>query len=469
MRLLPTVLLSLTFLFVADVMAADNPDDPGPKVVELTIYPSLQPEPVTPYRLLPEMRPGNAVGAYTKALMILGFDSRELSGTIDGWLKMPLDSLPRDEARATLARFDDVLAYIDIAARRSQCHWDPPMDRILSMLAPEIQAARFPARLIALRARLQIAEGDYEEALASLQTGYSMARQIAEQPLIVGGLVGTAIGGVMTDQVETLVTQPDAPHLYWALTSMPRPLIELKRHVAAEAVAVDQLLDEMLPALEPSQLRKLSASEVRELAPKTLSALYELYRLFEFYRQPKLSEEEALEVLQKAASQAKEDLIARGFSADEVEALDPGEAVVWDLHEMYRARRDQLKWFNVPYWQARKALEEPEAVAARTSKSPVLTSFVDALLPSVEAFCYSQVVREQQRAAVRCIEAIRLHVAAHEGDLPASLDEIEMVPVPINPATGEAFGYRLEGQVAILDADGIKPEHQRQYRIGIAK
>ena len=43
--------------------------------------------------------------------------------------------------------------------------------------------------IVALRARLQIAEGKYEEAIASLQTGYGMARQLAEQPFLVSGLI----------------------------------------------------------------------------------------------------------------------------------------------------------------------------------------------------------------------------------------------------------------------------------------
>lgn len=462
------ILLSLTWLLALEAAAEEVPSSPAPQQIELTIYPETPTEPAFPYRLLPEQTDGNAVGVYTKALMILGFSRREISEKIDNWLKTPLDEFPRDEAREILTKYREVLEYIDIAARRSQCHWDPPMDKILMMYAPEIQGARFPARLIALRTRLHIAEGNYEEALASLATGYSMAQQIAEQPLIVGGLVGTAIAEIMTIQLETLVTQPGAPSLYWAITAMPEPFIELKRSVYAEAAAFDQVLDEMLPELQPSQRDQLAASELSGLVPKIEPALYELYQLFEPYRQPKLSKEEAFDLLQKAAPQAKKDLLARGHKKDEVESLKPGEAVVWDLFEMYRARRKQLKWLHVSYWQAREALERPEAVAARSSKSGELTSLVDALFPPAEIYCYSQVVRQQRLAVVRCLEAIRLHAALNGGRLPAKLEAIEEVPVPINPATGTAFPYRLDGDVAILQTEGLKPEHQRQYRIRVA-
>ena len=83
-------------------------------------------------------------------------------------------------------------------------------------------------------ARLQIAEGKYDDALASLQTGYGMARQIAEQPFIIGSLVGRAIAGMMNDQLLTLCQQPGAPNLYWSIAELPSPWIDRGQSVKAE-------------------------------------------------------------------------------------------------------------------------------------------------------------------------------------------------------------------------------------------
>jgi len=96
---------------------------------------------------------------------------------------------------------------------------------------------------------------------------------------------------------------------------------------------------------------------------------------------------------------------------------------------------------------------------------------VDQLLPAVQACRAAQVRLERDVAALRVIEALRIYAASHAGGLPTSLDEIAEVPVPLNPATGQPFLYRLDGQTASLDlpaSDGI-PNHNRRFEISIAK
>ncbi|MCC7476516.1 MAG: hypothetical protein IT425_14080, partial [Pirellulales bacterium] len=74
-------------------------------------------------------------------------------------------------------------------------------------------------------------------------------------------------------------------------------------------------------------------------------------------------------------------------------------------------------------------------------------------------------------ASLRVIEALRMHAANHNRQLPKSLDEITAVPVPLNPATGKSFVYRLDGKTAILElppSDGF-PFANRWYEIQIAE
>ena len=59
--------------------------------------------------------------------------------------------------------------------------------------------------------------------------------------------------------------------------------------------------------------------------------------------------------------------------------------------------------------------------------------------------------------ALRVVEAVRMH-AAEAGRLPASLDDIVIVPVPVNPITTLPYLYRLDGKMAVLDlpfSDGM--------------
>jgi hypothetical protein len=64
------------------------------------------------------------------------------------------------------------------------------------------------------------------------------------------------------------------------------------------------------------------------------------------------------------------------------------------------------------------------------------------LLPAVSQVLHAEVRMGRNRAALQTIEAIRMHAAVH-GRLPANLNEITVVPVPANPATGQPFEYKL--------------------------
>ena len=72
-------------------------------------------------------------------------------------------------------------------------------------------------------------------------------------------------------------------------------------------------------------------------------------------------------------------------------------------------------------------------------------------------------------AAIRVVEALRMHAAENGGELPETLDDIECVYVPDNPATGKPFLYRLEDGAGILDLpydDGVV--YSRRFIIRIA-
>ena len=43
-----------------------------------------------------------------------------------------------------------------------------------------------------------------------------------------------------------------------------------------------------------------------------------------------------------------------------------------------------------------------------------------------------------------------MHAAAKDGSLPESLDEIKLVPIPLDPVTGKPFSYTKAGETATL-------------------
>ena len=143
---------------------------------------------------------------------------------------LPLDEFPRDEARAVVQRWRQVFDDLEFAARRDDCDWQLPYRERnpITMRLDDIQECRSYARLLKLKTRLQIADGDLDGAIETLQTGYALARHVACGETFIHALVGMSISGLMNEEVEELVQQPAAPNLYWSLSSLPHPFIDLR-------------------------------------------------------------------------------------------------------------------------------------------------------------------------------------------------------------------------------------------------
>ena len=70
------------------------------------------------------------------------------------------------------------------------------------MRLDDIQECRSYARLLKLKTRLQIADGDLDGAIETLQTGYALARHVACGETFIHALVGMSISGLMNEEVE---------------------------------------------------------------------------------------------------------------------------------------------------------------------------------------------------------------------------------------------------------------------------
>src|SRR5947209_1955988 len=108
-------------------------------------------------------------------------------------------------------------------------------------LLPDVQQLRDLANPLKLQAQLEIADGHFTEAVRILRIGYTMAKHANQADTLISSLVGTAIAQLMTDQATELSQIPGAPNLYWALTDLPRPLINLREAMQAERLMVNAL------------------------------------------------------------------------------------------------------------------------------------------------------------------------------------------------------------------------------------
>ena len=425
----------------------ENADE---KVVRVTVHPAAEPRAALEYQLLPpffDRTPGNAAVHYGKvtAEQRRFFGDTEMWEKIVKWLDTPLDELPRDEVRKVV-RSEMIFGSLRRAARCKQCDWLLPVHEgnFFSMLLPEAQQMRSFARLVALKARLQIAEGEFDEAVRTLQMGYAMGRHIAEGDTLINGLVGIAICSIMARQVQELIQQPDAPNLYWALTMLPRPLVGMQAGIEAEMNAVYLTFPELRDADDTSR----SPEYWRE-------SLHQVWRKFatfgggtEWAERPEVVA--ALSI--KGYPMAKQALIAAGLPQEEVEAMPVSQVVLLYTRQTYEDLRDDVfKWFYVPFWLAHEGSDQAEARLKQYAMElreiiPVASLF----LPAVRA-AHSAIARnDREIAGLRTIEALRMYAAAHEGRLPEKLDDLS-VPAPVDPVTGQPFTYTLRGQTAVLD------------------
>lgn len=484
--------------------AADRPPQRGEvEEIHLLLHPAEAPVPALEIQLLPpllEQAPGNAALLYGKAFLLMSQVDLDEEGIdrVAQWLERPLDDMPPEEVIDTLDPFHDAVHYAEMAARRSRCDWQMPIheeENIYGFLLPELSAARNLGRVIAVRARLHIARHDYGAALECLQTGYAMSRHVAEQPVIVSGLVGLAIAETMTDQVQEVIQRPDVPNLYWSLTAMPRPMIDLNRALRLESVGIYLLFPEFEEAkrhdLPPEHWRGLlgeiierirSFSEtaegerpqqidldelIRKVYPAARRELLERRRWFERERREIIDridelEQEIRELHESGEhKQAEElqrhldELREHAEPGRDIEDMSPPEVVATHIFETYDELRDEMfKWFYVPYWQAQEAMHRAETQLREAAGRREVVPLAGMFLPAVSRCRFVAVRFERRIAALRCVEAIRLYAALHDGRLPGSLEEIKEVPLPINPVTGKPFPYHLDGETAVLESEG---------------
>ncbi len=280
------------------------------RTTELTLHPAKSPKPEQKYQLLAKSDEQSNVDAaplYEKAFQSL--PSSLQMDEINQWLKIPPDKLPEKQVQSILKQLKPTLGLLEQAAKCKQCDWPYLDDNTLSQTLANYRRFTF---FLALQARFQIAQGRYDEAISTMQTGFAMARHLGKAPSLVRGLVGVGIAAYICRQLEQFVQRPDAPVLYEALRDLPQPFIDLTKQAEFE---------------------------------------------------------------------------------------DP------DIREKVHLQMNRL---------------------------------------------------DRNVAALKCIEAMRLYTAAHDGKFPSQLNDVTQVPVPDDPVTHKAFVYTRTGTKAVLEIPAIK-------------
>jgi len=433
-------------------LAASADDVPS---IKLVLQPTPEARPALKYQFLPpedELTPGNAALGYYRAMSPEWhktlFDP-EKSKQMEPWDATPARQLPVAEVRKLIDSMRWPLQELELAARRKNCDWQLD-DRIetdgIGLLLPELQGMRTVARILRLKAKLEIAEGKFDAAVRTIQTGYAMGRHIGEGPTLIHSLVGMAISATFSMAVEDFIDAPGSPSVYWALTTLPRPLIDLRKPMGGEL----RMITSVFPPLNRIDGRVLSSDEANHLLNESMERMRPAMEQGQGF--PNRAAMWAFITL--AYPQAKKSLVERGRKADEVDAMPMSQVVLLVGSLEYRESFDEmLKWMSVPFPEARVKLKEADANLKKlreANKTSIGTQLVSLLAPAMEKVYSARIRTDRKIAALRTVEAIRLHLAGNKGKLPDDLEAITAAPVPDDPATGKPFRYVREGNKATL-------------------
>jgi hypothetical protein len=387
-------------------------------VIRLSVQPMAAPKPALRYLLLPELKemtPGNPIPNYLKCFLDQDFTA----------------------AREVLGK--SALRQADRAARMDKPDWQILLKLKtdgIGLLLPDVQKMRMLANDLKDRFHDEAVRGHFDDALYTAKTMFALSRHMGEHPTLIGDLVAIAMAYVTIGPLEEMLEQPGCPNLYWALTNLPNPLISLDKGMEGERVLLRSEfheLDDREP-MTPGQIKKL------------------IFHIAALSRNPgKAANEEANKVRAwidertkdvKFVEAARRRLVEYGIPEKRLARFPADQVILLDEEREYEVRRDEeMKLMKLPTWQI-------EALSAR-AKPPKEPALFDILGPATQKVRHAQGRLEQRIALLRCVEALRLYAAEHNGKLPEKLSDID-VPLPVDPFTGKPFVYQLEGETAHL-------------------
>lgn len=394
--------------------------------------------PLLKRRLLPaehQLRNGNAA----PILLRLPWDQmpymNQIPPKFPEMLQIPIVDVGRIRDAGEAILFDRFYSEMRRAAYRRTADWEYPIGEqpVGDIVLPDVQGARDFMRGLAVWIRLQIANDNVDEAREGILVGLANARHYGRTPFLITNLVAAAHVRLMQDRLEELLQHPECPNLYWALTALPspfldvRPAYEFEREFLQRSSAGLSDLDELR-----------SADEWREIADRMLEYFRE-NELAGEKREPSAEQRASTERLMLALARSELPKLQPDL-AKRVTAMSDGELTVrWIV-----ARRIELS----DRATAAIGLDFPQAMERLRANDEEIEQFLAQwklygfFLQERSAYIFASLRSIDRRiAALRAVEAVRNHAATHEGKVPRSLRDIVVTPVPYDPFTGAPFGY----------------------------
>ncbi len=472
---LTAMVLSLVVRGHVSAQEAPRTADAMAEMPVITISLMPQPEPVPPlkYSLIPayaDIQPGDAATSYYRAILMMPRDKELVFGDDQQqWLALPMEQFPREKARKWLQAYANTMKEMETATFREHCNWDQQVRSLtgldaLGFMLPELQETRVIARILRVRSRLEIAEGRYDDASKTLTMGYRLAANVAESPILISNLVGIAIANLMNESVIDWIDS-GGPNLYWALASLPSPLVDIREALRQEMNFPLQIFpflrDPESANYTPAQWREVIGDAMLQLSQASSRPLGGTTDL--------MAQTLATGMILAGYPTAKGQLIEEGMDPQRVEAMPVGQVVaIQSARACQKVYHESMKWTLLPYWQSHRQMRtsfqglRDQGYLGSPGQIPGVLPIAALLLPAIESAVLAPIRTERDIAALQTIEAIRMSAANSAGTLPPALSDLQQFPARIDPVTGNQFMYHVQEGRAVLELpppEGRSAEH----------
>lgn len=183
----------------------------------------------------------NAAKLYDQAIDALSADEK-LAAKLAETPARDWTAEQRKDAAAWVKRNAKALKTFEAAAAKDGCFFDLKSDdgSVMSVTLPMLRPIRDLARIVEVRGRLRLADGDIEHAADDAITLYRVARHMEAQPYLISCLVGIAIrgqaNGLLLDLPAAEGKDVDYASIARRVEEAAGSVADLRRQILAEKV-----------------------------------------------------------------------------------------------------------------------------------------------------------------------------------------------------------------------------------------
>ena len=414
------VAVALLLLAISCEAIADDPVE-----IALSLHPARIDPFAAPPRLLPadpDLKPGNAA-------VVLNGLMAERQGYWNSWDTIYDDArLPVGDPRIAATEVAGIIPDMIRAGLIRDADWNHPVREVgANVYLGDMQMVRgLLERPLTIWIKQKLAEHDLTAATEGIRTQLACARHMGNAPFMITAMQAHAVGTVAIDNLEYLVAQPGCPNLRWSFSVLPPLLFYAPSMLEWHT----RLLELSLPRLKMGIPHDSDLEAWRQIAS-------DYFDLIEDSKNP-LAPEKRADLILRCAPLARERLVRRGLlSADAAMVLSPKAAVIRAIldHHADIGRQMRLAW-ALPRSEAVTELGKLDGLAGAWDLELDSWPLANGFLKDFLFFNHFS----RRTAMLETVESLRHHAATHDGELPATLADLEYAAPP-DPVSGLPFIY----------------------------